>query len=267
VRSRLNSMIAVAAAIGAISLASPLAGGQGAQRSRGNKPDLSGPAPRLPNGKPSMSGVWGQVRRADVTDSKLPGYVKELPYTAWGQKQWDSYDASKGDYTGSCLPFGISRTIYGPHPIQIIQDNDNLVFLAEQNTWFHIVPTDGRKFDEDLPPSWFGESIGHWDGDTLVIETHNLNGYVRVDTIGHPLSNQARITQTFKRVDYGHALHTYTVDDPKTYTKPWTITETWTLKPDVRIMEYSCEEGNHDLYSGHIKGWRPPEDEDSPRKD
>src|SRR4030095_9758200 len=134
-----------------------------------------------------MSGVWGQVRRADVTDKNIPGYVKELPFTEWGKKQWESYDATKGDYTGSCLPFGISRTIYGPHPIQIIQDNDNFVFLAEQNTWFHIVPT-----------SWFGESIGHWDGETLVIETRNINGYVRVDTIGHPLSNQARIIQTFK---------------------------------------------------------------------
>ena len=89
------------------------------------------PAPRLPNGKPSMSGLWGQVRRADVTNKNIPGYVPELPYTAWGKKQWDEYTADKGDYTGSCLPFGLSRTLYGPHPIQIIQDNDFLVFLAE----------------------------------------------------------------------------------------------------------------------------------------
>jgi len=183
---------------------------------------------------------------------------KELPFTEWGKKQWESYDAGKGDYAGSCLPFGISRTIYGPHPIQIIQDNDYLVFLAEQNTWFHIVATDGRDFDKDLPPSWFGESIGRWEGDKLVIETRNLNGYTRVDTIGHPLSSEARIIQTFRRTDKGHAEHTYTVDDPKTYTRPWTITETWTLKPDVKIMEYSCEEGNHDLFEGHIKVWRPP---------
>src|SRR5207245_3744648 len=152
-------MIVVAAVIAAFCLVPLIAGGyglQGGQRGRGSKVDLSGPAPRLPNGKTSMSGVWGQVRRADVTDSHLPGYVKELPYTAWGKQQWESYDAAKGDYTGSCLPFGMSRTIYGPHPIQFIQDNDNLVFLAEQNTWFHIVPTNGQPVDKDLPPSWFG---------------------------------------------------------------------------------------------------------------
>jgi hypothetical protein len=266
VKYKLNSTIVMTAALGVLAIVL-IASAQGGQRGRGNRPELVGPAPHLPNGKPSMSGVWGQVRRADVTDKNIPGYVKELPFTEWGKKQWESYDAAKGDYTGSCLPFGISRTIYGPHPIQIVQDNDNFVFLAEQNTWFHIVPTDGRQYDKDLPPSWFGESIGHWDGETLVIETRNINGYVRVDTIGHPLSNQARIIQTFKRVDYGHAEHTYTVDDPKTYTRPWTITETWTLRPDVKIMEYSCEEGNRDLFNGHLKVWRPPEDDETSSKD
>src|SRR5262249_7025127 len=122
-------MIVVATAAGIFLLAPLIAGGlgfQGGQRGRASaKVDMSAQAPRLPNGKPSMSGVWGQIRRADVTDNKLPGYVKELPYTEWGKKQWESYDAGKGDYTGTCLPFGLSRTIYGPHPIQIIQDNDN----------------------------------------------------------------------------------------------------------------------------------------------
>jgi hypothetical protein len=264
VKTRLNLMIVVALAVCISSLVPLIARGfafQGGQRGRPSKADMSAAAPRLPNGKPSMSGVWGQVRRADVTDPKIPGYVKELPYTEWGKKQWDSYDAAKGDYTGTCLPFGLSRTIYGPHPIQVIQDNDNFVFLAEQNTWFHIVRTDGSSYDADLPPSWFGESIGHWEGDKLVVETRNINGYARVDTIGHPLSNQAKLTNTFRRIDYGHAEHTYTVDDPKTYTRPWTITETWTLKPDVKIMEYSCEEGNRDLYNGHLKAWRPPEEQ------
>ena len=99
-RTRLNSII-VAAAVGTFCLVPLVAGGQGSQRGRGSKVDLSGPAPRLPNGKPSMSGVWGQVRRADVTDSHIPGYVKELPYTEWGKKQWESYDAANGDYTGT----------------------------------------------------------------------------------------------------------------------------------------------------------------------
>ncbi len=268
-RCRFNwTMTAVATIIGFGMSSTPNA----AQGQRGRErvpepPEMRNPAPKLPTGKPSMSGVWGQVRRADVTDKSIAGFVPELPYTEWGRKQWESYDAANGDYTGSCLPFGMSRTIYGPHPIQIIQDNGHLVFLAEQNTWFHIVPTDGRARDKDLPPSWFGDSLGHWEGDTLVIETTNLNGYTRVDTIGHPLSNKARIVQTFRRIDYGHAEHTFTVDDAKTYTKPWTITEMWTLRPNVRIMEYSCEEGNKDLFNGHIKAWSPPVDDEPGKED
>jgi len=224
-------------------------------------PALNSPAPRLPNGKPSMGGMWGQVRRADVTNSRVaPGYIAQLPFTEWGKQQWETYDpVHNGDYAGSCLPFGFSRTVYGPHPIHIVQDNDQIVFLAEQNTWFHLVPTDGRPFTKDLPPSWWGESVGHWEGDALVIETTNMNGYIKVDTIGHPLSNQARLTQTFKRIDFGHIEHTFTVNDPKTYTKPWTVTDLWTIKPaDDRVMEYSCEENNEGLYDGTIVRWKVP---------
>jgi hypothetical protein len=141
-------------------------------------PNLKGPAPRLPNGKPSMAGVWDNTRRADVTDPKIPGNVPALPYTAWGKSKWDNYATfmqTNGDYVGSCLPFGITRSIYGPHPLQIIQDNDHLAMLFEQNSMFHLVPTDGRPFTKDLPSSWFGESVGHWEGDTLVIDTVNMN--------------------------------------------------------------------------------------------
>ena len=91
------------------------------------------------------------------------------------------------------------------------------------------------------------------------IESTNINGYIKVDTIGHPLSNQARITQTFKRLDFGHIEHVFTVNDPKTYTSPWSVTDRWTIKPaDDRILEYSCEEGNEGLYDGTIVRWTVP---------
>jgi hypothetical protein len=226
-------------------------------------PNMKGPAPRLPNGKPSLSGLWSTTRRADITDKRIPGFIAELPYTAWGKKQWDGYAAEKGDYAGSCLPFGFSRSIFGPHPTQIIQDNDYIVFLFEQNSMFHIVPTDDRGFTPGLPPSWFGESIGRWDGDMLIIETRNINGYAKLDTIGHPLSNQAKITQTYKRVNFGTIEHTFTIDDPKTYTKPWTINNTWPMEQwGTTLMEYACMEGNIEgLVSGAITPWKPPVDE------
>ncbi len=227
------------------------------------EPDMKGPAPRLPNGKPGMAGIWSTTRRADVTNKSIPGYIAELPYTEWGKKEWDNYDPVRnGDYAGTCLPFGFSRSLYGPHPTQIIQDNDYIIFLFEQNTMFHIVATDGRGFTPGLPSSWFGESIGRWDGDTLIIETRNTNGYTRIDTIGHPISNQAKITQTYKRVNFGTIEHTFTVDDPKTYTKPWTIHDTWpTEKWGTTLMEYACMEGNIEgLLSGAIKPWSPPKE-------
>ena len=230
-------------------------------------PDMNGPVPRLANGKPSFSGLWSTTRRSDVTDTRIPGFVAELPYTEWGKKQWESYDPNKnGDYAGSCLPFGFPRSVYGPHPTQIIQDDDFIVFLFEQNSMFHIVPIDGRPFNPELAPSWFGESIGRWDGDTLIIETKNLNGYTRIDTIGHPLSDQAKITQTLKRTKFGAIEHTFSVDDPKAYTRPWTVTNMWPQEEwGTVLMEYACmESGLESLMTGAVTPWRRPADQDSP---
>ena len=227
--------------------------------------NMKAPAPRLANGKPSMTGVWDNTRRADVTNPAIPGFVKALPYTAWGKTKWDTYDSfmqTNGDYVGNCLPFGMSRSIYGPHPLQIIHDSDHLVMLFEQNSMFHIVPTDGRPFTKDLPPSWFGESVGRWDGDTLIVETVNLNGYTRVDTAGHPMSARARITQTFRRVNFGTIEHTFTLTDPKAYTSPWTVRDTWALDPGTTLLEYACMENNRAFYEGRIKPFIPPDDVD-----
>ena len=245
-------------------LAIPLPALSQASGSGKPKPDLNGPAPRLANGKPSMAGIWSTTRRADVTNDRIPGFIKELPYTEWGKKQWESYDPNKnGDYAGSCLPFGFSRSIYGPHPTQITQDDNYVFFLFEQNSMFHMAPIDGRGFTKDLPPSWYGESIGHWDGDTLILETQNMNGWAKIDTIGHPLSNKAKITQTFKRVNFGTIEHTFTVDDPKTYTKPWTLHDTWPMEPwGLVLMEYACMESNIDtLLSGAVTPWHAPADD------
>src|SRR5215472_15952986 len=104
-----------------------------AQEARFKPP--SGPAPRAANGKPDFSGVWQSPRMADVTqDMPCCKGVKELPFTLWGKQRWESYDASKGDYAGSCLPFGLLRSVGGPHPIQIVQNDKYVAFLYEQNS-------------------------------------------------------------------------------------------------------------------------------------
>ena len=271
---------------------SPAQGAAAAAPSSAANPPAAGPTPRLRNGKPDLSGHWAnpytpnmaakgtvldpttrkplKIAGTEIADAKpaaIDGGKRtlDLPYTDWGLKRWKTYDpVNDGDYAGSCLPFGMSRNINSPHGTQIVQNDAAIALLFEQNTWFHWIPTNGAKWPTDLPPSWNGLSTGHWEGDTLIVETSGFNGYTRLDTSGHPHSKQLKLINTFTRIDARTIQHTVTVHDPKTYTQDWMNVRTWRLKPasDV-IMEYSCEENNLDnLFSGAIKKWQPPEDED-----
>jgi len=301
VLTRFTSALIAAVVVAALSIAATPIFAQRGQRGQAAQPP-AGPTPRLPNGKPDLSGHWanpyapnmagGGRGGSSLVDPKTKEPLKfarqgeplpdaapnatgnptsnairtfDLPYSDWGLKNWKAYDPVKnGDYAGSCLPFGMSRNINSPHGVQIIQNNDAVAFLWEQNTWFHWVPTNGMKWPEDLPPSWNGVSTGHWEGDTLVIETSGFNGYTRLDTTGHPHSKELKMINTFLRTDARTIQHTVTVHDPKTYTQDWMNVRTWRIKdyPDV-IMEYSCEENNlQNLFSGAIKPWKVPENDD-----
>lgn len=195
-----------------------------------------------------------QVRQAFHAN----GNKAELPFTPWGLTNWSSYDAASGDYTGSCFPFGLQRSVNAPYPFQIMQDDKHVALLFEINTWHHVVPiTTGFPAQMAENPTWYGYSIGRWDGDTFVIETRGFNGYTRLDTVGHPHSDALHLTQTFRRLDASRMAYTVTVDDPKTYTKPWTNERTFRLN-NGPLMEYSCEENNKSLWEGRITGWTPP---------
>lgn len=230
------------------------------------KVDLKAPAPRLPNGKPDFSGVWARPGTQDLTrtftngnGTSNKGEPNPLPFTAWGQAQWDNYNPPKdGDYAGSCMPFGWIRS-FTPHPMQITQNNEYIAFLFEQSTMFQVVNTEGLPHRKDWPPTWFGDSRGRWDGDTLVIEVVNMNGWARLDTLGHPMSDQSKLTMTFRRPDFGHIQFKWVLDDPKTYTRPISNERVFVLTPDVEVMEYSCMEGNMvSLLQGGITPWTGP---------
>ena len=213
----------------------------------------SGPTPRTAKGKIDLSGVWQKPYVPDMTkDGKNQKGFPELPFTPWGEHEWKTYDAAEGDYTGACLPFGMTRSMNTPEPMQFMQSDTSLAFLFEQNSWFTVVPIDGRKHGDGIP-TWFGDSVGHWEGDTLVIDTVNFNGKTRLDTIGHPHSDQLHLVQKFSRPDLGHLRYEVIVDDPKTFTKTWSNVRTLTLRPDWEMMEYSCEENNKDLWEGRVK--------------
>jgi hypothetical protein len=212
--------------------------------------------PRMPDGHPDMQGVWQHPYVPDMTkDAANQKGAGELPYTPEGAANFKNYDVSKFDYTGHCLPFGLLRSMnVGGYPVQIMQNSKYLTFLFEQNTWFHVVYMDGRGHPAKLEPTWFGNSIGRWDGDTLVVDTIGFNGLTRLDTIGHPHSDAMHVIQKFTYTDTDHLTYEVTIDDPKLYTRPWSNTRTfWRLKPGEELIEYSCEENNRDFTQGHIK--------------
>ena len=299
--TRVHSIVLAGAIAMALAWAPDLAGQAGGGQDqpqagrggRGANLPPAGPVPRLANGKPDLSGLWANPYTPNmatrIVDPKTREPIKfarmgealpnakapasgnqprsyDLPYTEWGLKQWIEYDpVEKGDYAGTCLPFGMSRSINSPHGVQVIQHPDALAFLFEQNTWFHWVPLNPEfKWPEDLPEAWNGYTTGRWDGDTLILTTTKFNGYTKLDTAGHPHSKQLVLTNTFRRLDSRSMEHTVTVHDPRAYTQDWMNVRTWNIKPypDV-IMEYSCEENNLDaIISGAIRRWTPPEDED-----
>ena len=273
--------------------------GRAGGRGRGTPQAPAGPVPRLANGQPDLTGLWANPYTADMAagrggpalfDPKTREPLKfarmgeplpdakpratggnaprqyDLPFTEWGLQQWKEYDpVANGDYAGSCLPFGLSRNINSPHGVQIVHHPDMIAFLFEQNTWHTWVPLRSDfTWPSDIPESWNGTSKGRWEGDTLIIETTNFNGYTKLDTAGHPHSKQLKLTNTFRRLDANTMEHTVTVSDPRAYTRDWMNIRTWRIKPapDV-LMEYSCEENNlENLFSGAITPWKRPENVD-----
>jgi hypothetical protein len=223
--------------------------------------------PRLPDGRPDFSGTWGRPYVPDITQSFTNDNgtsnvgTGELPFTDWGREQWESYDpVVNGDYAGSCMPFGWLRS-FSPHPMQIVQNSDHIAFLFEQSTMFAVVPTDGRPH-RNWEATWFGDSVGRWEDDTLVIEAVNFNGWAKLDTDGHPFSDEATLTMSFRRPDFEHIEFDWVLDDPKTYTRPISNQRVFALTPDVEVMEYACMEGNVDaLLTGVITPWHPPRPE------
>jgi hypothetical protein len=229
---------------------------------KGNWTPPTGPAPRLPNGRPDFSGVWDHQYVPDMTatNQRNPAMQKgpkELPYTPAGLENMKQYNPERdGDYTGMCMPYGLTRSMNAPYPIQIFQNDKYIAFLFEVSTWFHVVPF-RTEHPKELDPTWFGNSITKWDGDTLVVDTIGFNGFTRLDTVGHPHSDKLHVVQTFKHVDAGHVAYKVTIEDPTYYSEPWTNERVMTLS-NGELLEYSCEENNKSLWEGRIKLWIPP---------
>jgi hypothetical protein len=223
-----------------------------APRTKDGKVDMSAKLPRAPDGKPDLSGVWLVPGLKYLIN--IAADVKDVPFQPWAAEEYKRRVETNGkdDPNNLCLPSGIPEKDAVTSPWKIVQLPNEIVILYESRTIFRQIFTDGRPLPKDPNPTWQGYSVGHWEGDTLVVETAGTNGKAWLDTNGHPVTEALHVIEKFHRKDYGHMDLEITIDDPKAYTKPWIVNESPVLQPDDELIEYICEENNRDV--GHYVG-------------
>ncbi len=235
----------------------------GVPRTADGKPNLSAPAPRTKDGHPDLSGVW------DIEHNKPcpPGGCNDmmvgqeftdigwslreqggLPYQPWAAKLVKERMAVNGkDDPGShCIPTGPVKMLTSPLFRKFVQTPGLLLILSEVNASHRQIFTDGRPLPEDSQPTFDGYSTGKWEGDVLVVNTAGFENNMWLDRNGSPLTEAAKVTERFHRLNYGHLEIDVTVDDPKAYTKPWTVKLNQFIAPDTDLMAYYCAENEKD---------------------
>jgi hypothetical protein len=200
----------------------------------------AGSPPRTPDGKPDFTGVWYAQRTVD------PGKPEPLP---WAEKllQERAANNSKDAPGARCLTRGITAA-GALFPYEIVQTPARLVMIFEDDIPSHrTVYLDGRPRPNDPNPTWMGHSIGHWESDTLVVDTMGFNDKSWLDPQGHPHTEKLHVTERIRRPDLGHLEIEFTIEDAAAYAKPWIIKRVADLDPDDEIGEYVCTEGERDV--------------------
>jgi hypothetical protein len=261
----------------------------GVPRKADGKVDMSAAAPRLANGKPDFSGIWTtaepnrrteglsspkeRVAQSDPQnpkDAQSPGDPSSitasrqmanigvdlpggLPYQPWLVPivQERTANLAKDDPHIKCFPDNFLRAYGLPHLLKFVHTPNLLVVLNEMNAGYRQVFTDGRPLPEDPNPAWQGYSSGRWSGDTLVIDTIGLRDDTWIDWHGSVLTQAAKVREQMRRPDFGHLEVQVTVDDPKAYTKPWTVTLKERIVVDTELIDEICLENEQSLK--HLK--------------
>ncbi len=222
--------------------------------------DMEAPAPRLANGKPDLSGIWisdvtpeGEETPSDVFTLPSGRYMQnmgvdmpdgQLPYQDWQLPIVAERTANLAidDPHIRCLPDNFLRAYGLPHMLKFVQKPDLLIVLNEMNAGYRQIFTDARPLPDDPSPAWQGYSAGTWDGDTLVIDTIGVRDDSWIDWNGSVITEDARIREEFSRPDFGHMQIRVTVDDPRAYTQPWSITLTQRIVVDGELIDEICLE-------------------------
>jgi hypothetical protein len=254
----------------------------GVPRKADGKVDMSAPAPRLADGKPDFSGIWTTAepnRRTgelsspkegtsprDPKDAESPGDPSRitasrqmanigvdlpggLPYQPWLVPivKERTENLAKDDPHIRCLPDNFLRAYGLPHLLKFVHTPNLLVVLNEMNAGYRQVFTDARPLPQDPTPSWQGYSSGKWSGDTLMIDTSGLRDDTWIDWNGSVLTQAAKVREQMRRPDFGHLEIQVTVDDPKAYTKPWTVTLKERIVVDAELIDEICLEDEQSL--------------------
>ena len=216
----------------------------GVPRTKDGKRNLSAPAPRTSDGKPDLSGVWKAPNGKYLLNLAADLKPEEVPFQPWAAAlfQQRQENLGKDRPSGRCLPHGVPDQMAVPgYPFKIIQTPGLIVMLYEEMTHFRQIFLDGRTLSKDANPAWLGYSAGRWDGDTLVANTTRFNDQSWLDDPGHPHTAALRVTERFRRKDFGHLEIQVVIDDPEAYTRSWTVTENFDLLPDTDLLENICE--------------------------
>jgi hypothetical protein len=245
---------------------------------RDGKPNLAAPAPKLANGKtPDLSGIWNSIKTPcekseaaktfgcsdipfgapvgimDVTatgsEEGQAGTTVPLPYQPWAEAQvkQNLADIRKDDPTTRCLPISPVRQWADFFPQKIVQTVDAVFVLSEYMVQYRQIFLDGRPLPKDPFPSFKGYSVGHWEGDTLVVETSGYKDGLWLDLKGDPLTEEGRTIERIRRPKYGRLEVQVTVNDPKAYTRPWSAVRYLTLAVNTELIEDVCNENNKNL--------------------
>ncbi|HEY4359625.1 MAG TPA: hypothetical protein VGN17_01590 [Bryobacteraceae bacterium] len=228
----------------------------GTPRLANGKPDLTAATPKL-DGHPDLSGIWKIARPNTIPEgtasyASLQYWTKEgidIQMQPWAkalfEKRYGSFGV--GRPSEHCLPHSIPDAMLVSN-FKIKQDAGLTLFLYEEFMRFRQIFTDGRPFPKDPAPAWFGYSTGKWEGDSFVVETMGYNDLSWLDDAGHPHSEAMVTTERFQRRDFGHMEMELTVNDPKAYLKPWSVTMQFVLMPDTELIEDLCDnerDGTH----------------------
>jgi hypothetical protein len=237
----------------------------GVPKTKDGKANLAAPAPRTADGKPDLSGMW-------IIDSELPcpklitdnfGECQEktpisqytadlnkvviggIPYRPWALELMKHRREKELDPHVQCLPSSFPRMYTLPHITKFAQTKGLLILMNEFNASYRQIFTDSRPLPEDPQPSWNGYSTGKWEGDALVVQTIGFRDDLWMDMAGSPLTNAAKVTERFRRPNFGKLEIEATIDDPKAYTNPWTVKFFNKIVLDTELIDEVCLEGEN----------------------